>query len=118
MTDERTEDGGKWKIGQCSVRPETAIFLAKEVFKGRLTCQKEFHHRVQWRKSRRVESWLGLILRGNSTKLILVGYINQKLLLFACYFRTLLFHGLESDWLEDECDDEVFRKEIALLFIN
>ena len=33
-----------------------------------------------------------------------------------CLFRTLLFHGLESDWLEDECDDEVFRKEIALLF--
>ena len=24
MTDERTEDGGKWKIEQCSVGPETA----------------------------------------------------------------------------------------------
>ena len=32
MTDEHTEDGGgggKWKIGQCSVRPETAIFTQK-----------------------------------------------------------------------------------------
>ena len=50
----------------------------------------------------------------------LIIYINQKLLLLSvyCLFRTLLFHGLESDWLEDECDDEVFRKEIALLFIN
>ena len=29
MTDERTKDGGggKWKIGQCSVGPETAIIL-------------------------------------------------------------------------------------------
>ena len=27
MTDERT-DGGKWKIGQCSVGPETAINCA------------------------------------------------------------------------------------------
>ena len=25
MTDERTNGGGKWKIGQCSVGPETAI---------------------------------------------------------------------------------------------
>ena len=24
MTDERRTDGGKWKIGQCSVGPETA----------------------------------------------------------------------------------------------
>ena len=45
-------------------------------------------------------------------------HINQKLLLLSvyCLFRTLLFHGLESDWLEDECDDEVFRKETDLLF--
>ena len=27
------------------------------------------------------------------------------------HFRTLLFHGLESDWLEEECDDEVFRNQ-------
>ena len=27
------------------------------------------------------------------------------------YFRTLLFHGLESDWLEEECDDDVFRNK-------
>ena len=27
------------------------------------------------------------------------------------YFRTLLFHGLESDWLEEECDDDVFRHQ-------
>ena len=29
MTDGRTEDGGKWKIEQCSVGPETAIFLQR-----------------------------------------------------------------------------------------
>ena len=41
-------------------------------------------------------------------------------MLFSVYrlFRTLLFHGIESDWLEDECEDEVFRKEIALLVNN
>ena len=27
------------------------------------------------------------------------------------FFRTLLFHGLESDWLEEECDDDVFRDQ-------
>ena len=27
------------------------------------------------------------------------------------YFRTLLLHGLESDWLEEECDDDVFRDQ-------
>ena len=27
VMDERLEDGGKWKIGQCSVRPETAIYI-------------------------------------------------------------------------------------------
>ena len=27
------------------------------------------------------------------------------------YFRTLLFHGLESDWMEEECNDEVFRDQ-------
>ena len=45
---------------------------------------------------------------------------QSNLLLFSVYrlFRTLLFHGIESDWLEEECDDEVFRKEIALLFNN
>ena len=45
-------------------------------------------------------------------------YFSQKLLLFTCFFRTLLFHGIESDWLEDECDDEVFRKDIAPPFNN
>ena len=47
-----------------------------------------------------------------------ISWLHQKLLLFTCFFRTLLFHGIESDWLEDECDDEVFRKEIAPLFNN
>ena len=27
----RTDGGGKWKIGQCSVGPETAIFLKNEL---------------------------------------------------------------------------------------
>ena len=28
--DERTEDGGKWKIEQCSVGPETAIIIGEK----------------------------------------------------------------------------------------